>query len=153
MQCRPIDLYHSIVSRPIILNHQARTPGANQFYMALEVHICVGTWAGGSKSAVSVCNLSFYDASSLQKLDKRLVNSFPVILLGQDQVFTESGSLEQQEVWPFTYTLAGSRVWNLWYLGLLRRLELRLYFLSFQYLFKQQFLVGCFVCISLSGNL
>jgi hypothetical protein len=36
-------------------------------------------------------------------------------------------------VWPFTYALAGSRVWNLWYLGLLRRLELGLYFLSFHH--------------------
>jgi hypothetical protein len=47
-------------------------------------------------------------------------------------VFTENRALERQEVWPFTYTLAGSRVWNLWYLGLLRRLELGLCFLSFQ---------------------
>ena len=45
----------------------------------------------GWQITVSVCNLSFYGASSLQKLDKRLVNSFPVILLGQDHVFTESG--------------------------------------------------------------
>jgi hypothetical protein len=112
MQCRPIDLYHSIVSRPIILNHQARTPGANQFYMALEVHICVGTWAGGSKSAVSVCNLSFYDASSLQKLDKRLVNSFPVILLGQDHVFTESRpwSSKKCDLLPIHWQGAGSGI-------------------------------------------
>ena len=34
-----------------------------------------------------MCNLSFYGASGLQKLDKGLVNSFPVILLGQDHAF------------------------------------------------------------------
>jgi hypothetical protein len=42
-------------------------------------------------------------------------------------------ALEQQEMWPFTYILAESRVWNLWYLGLLRRLEMGLYFPSFHY--------------------
>ena len=45
-----------------------------------------------------VANLSFYGASSLQKLDKQLVNLFPVTLLGQDHIFTENQALEQQEV-------------------------------------------------------
>ena len=34
-QCRPIDLYHSIVSRPIILNHQACTPGGQSISYSL----------------------------------------------------------------------------------------------------------------------
>ena len=34
--------------------------------------------------------ISFYGAISLQKLDKQLVNLFPVILLGQGHIFTES---------------------------------------------------------------
>ena len=45
----------------------------------------------GWQITVSVCNLSLYGTSSLQKLDKQLVNLFPVILLGQDHIFTESG--------------------------------------------------------------
>ena len=52
----------------------------------------------GQQNVVSVCNLSFYGASGLQKLNKRLVNSFSVILLGQDYVFTEKQALEQEEV-------------------------------------------------------
>ena len=96
-QCGPMDSYHSIVSRPTILNHQACIPGANQFPIASEVRIYTGSWAGW-QNAVSVCNISFYGASGLQKLNKRLVNSFPVILLGQDYVFTEKQALEQEEV-------------------------------------------------------
>ena len=59
-----------------------------------------------------VANLSFYGASSLQKLDKWLVNAFSVILLGQDHVFTESRpwSREKCDLLPILWQGAGSGI-------------------------------------------
>jgi hypothetical protein len=70
-------------------------------------------WGVANRSfSVSSLFLSFYGASGLQKLDKGLVNSFPVILLGQDHVFTGSGpwSSKKCDLLPIYWQGAGSGI-------------------------------------------
>ena len=75
-QYEPIDLCHSIASKPISINYPSPTDWSlwtNQFPMVLEVH---SAWLLGGSDGVS----------SLQMPDKQLVSSFPVTLWSQDQV-------------------------------------------------------------------
>ena len=71
-KCEPIDLYHSIVFRPISLNY--RSPSS--------VDQLVSCFLGG----LQLCELlgGGNGVSSLHKQDKQIITSFPLILWVQD---------------------------------------------------------------------